>query len=203
MKTSALVMGVLAVLAWSSSNALAQGKGKEGDDGKSVKVRDAKAGQSQGGQGEKQTGPQGKKAGQTSEEVDQAKGKGKGQEKQAGAFQKQQRHELAKHMEQQARLNRIREIAVKKGDAEMIARVDKLIAKEQEVYNRKFGRLQGQPRASAGLEKAVKAPGGPNDLPALKVGTAPNAQKGKSGTGGDEGKKELKDTPAVPKQGKK
>jgi len=224
MKVSALVMCVLAVLAW-SSNALAQGKGKEKDDGTGVKGRDAKTGQV-----EKQTGAQkkmeqaaeevdkakGKKAEKVAEEADKAKGKkagkaseaadkgkGKGQEKQAGALQKQQQHDMAKHMEQQARLNRIREIAVKKGDTEMVARVDKLIAKEQEVYTRKLGKLQGQPRAAGALEKAAKTVGGPNDVGALKAGTAPDAQKGKSGKGGDEGKKESKEAPAAQKQEKK
>ena len=192
MKPSVFVMCMLCVLVWSGTTVLAQGKGKskEGGDGTSVKGRDAKPSQAQGGpqagdvnagkgagkggQREKQTGPQGKKEAQASEEVEKAKGKGKGHEQQAQAFQKQQRHELAKHMERQARLNRLREIAVKKGDAEMIARVDKLIAKEQEVYNRKLVQVQGQPRATpplpAGVDKAGKAPAGPNDLAARKEG---------------------------------
>jgi hypothetical protein len=78
---------------------------------------------------QKQGGPQGKKMEKAATDaVEQGKGKGKGkgkgQEKQAQAFQKQLQHEQAKHMERQARLARIRELAVKKGDAEMIARVD-------------------------------------------------------------------------------
>ena len=92
----------------------------------------------------KQGGAQGKK-GQTSTDTSD-KGKGKGREQQAQAFQKQQQKEQAKHMERQARLNRIRELAIKKGDTDMVARVDKLIAKENEVYTRKQGKMQGQPR---------------------------------------------------------
>lgn len=55
----------------------------------------------------------------------------------------------AKQLERQARLMRIRELAQQKGDAETVARVDKLIAKQNEVFNRKQTHLQGQKRAAA------------------------------------------------------
>jgi hypothetical protein len=223
MKPSVFVMCMLCVLVWSGATVLAQGKGKEGGDGTTVKGRDAKPNQAQGspqagdvntgkgagkgGQTEKQGGPQGKKAGQAAEEVEKGKGKGKGSDKQGQAFQKQQRHEQAKHMERQAKLNRLREIAVKKGDAEMIARVDKLIAKEQEVYNRKLTQVQGQARAMppmpAGGEKAGKAPAGPNDLAARKEGMAAPGQKGKAAGDAAEVKKEQKEAPAGQKREKK
>ena len=63
-------------------------------------------------------------------------------------MQKQMQHDQAKHLERQARLARIRELAVKKGDTEMVARVDKLIQKQQDVYNRKMQHMQGQKRAT-------------------------------------------------------
>jgi hypothetical protein len=85
-----------------------------------------------------------------------SQGKGKGQEKQAQALQKQLQHEQDKHMERVARLNRIRELALKKGDTETVARVDKLIAKEQEVYTRKQAKMQGQPRPH--LRRAEQRP---------------------------------------------
>jgi len=74
-------------------------------------------------------------------------GKGKEHQQQLQAFQKQLQHETAKHMERQARLTRIRELAVQKGDKEMIDRVDKLIAKENQVSSRKLEQLQQQHRA--------------------------------------------------------
>jgi len=130
----------------------------------------------QGGpaRGKKGGGSQGKKAGPSSETLE--KGKGKGGQQQLQVFQKQLQHEQAKHMERQARLARIRELAVQKGNAETIARVDKLIAKEQEVYGRKLQQMQGQQRASrqpgAGVQKGVTPPAGPTDVnkPQGKVG---------------------------------
>jgi hypothetical protein len=102
---------------------------------------------------------QGKKMGTVAgEAVEKGKGKGKGAEQQAKAFQKQLQQEQAKHMERVARLNRIRELALKQGDTTTVARVDKLIAKEQEVFGRKQVRIQGQPRATlppTGAEKTA------------------------------------------------
>ncbi len=201
MRRSVLGMSMLAVVLWTATGVLAQGQGK-GQGGDKERVRERPANKAQenapaaaenvdknAGKGkaakqadeglgkaaeQKQGGPQGKKGGKAATDaVEQGKGKGKGQEKQAQAFQKQLQHEQAKHLERQARLARLRELAVKKGDAEMIARVDKLIAKEQEVYTRKGGKMQGQPRATT--------PTGPNNVPPATVG--PNAaaeQKGKS-----------------------
>jgi hypothetical protein len=57
-------------------------------------------------------------------------------------------------MERHARLTRIRELAVQKGDAGMIARVDKLIAKERQVHQRKQTRVQQQRRVLMGLESS-------------------------------------------------
>ncbi len=67
---------------------------------------------------------------------------------QTESLKKQLQESNAKHMERLAKLNRIREIAVKENNKDMIARVDKLIAKENEVYGRKQSRMQGQPRAT-------------------------------------------------------
>jgi hypothetical protein len=178
MRISTLVACTLALVLWVGVGVRAEGKGKgkAGGEAASGKVRETKPVQGQGvppagdrnaGQGvgkpgrvEKQTGPQSKKAGPASGASEKGKGqaKGKDHEQQAQAFQKQQQHELAKHMERQARLNRIREIAVQKGDTEMIARVDKLIVKEQGVYGRKLQRLQGQARAAQPLPANVAKP---------------------------------------------
>ncbi len=105
----------------------------------------------------------------TAEETAQARGKN--HQQQLRAFEAQRQRQQAKHMERQARLARIRELAVQKGDAEMIARVDKLIAKENQVHERKQTRLQQQQRTMMGSESA----------PAQSVETTP---KGKSGAKG-------------------
>jgi len=76
-----------------------------------------------------------------------AETKGKAREQQMRAFEKQTQHDAAKHMERQARLARLRELAVQKGDAKMIARVDELIAKENKLHDRKLTKMQGQKRA--------------------------------------------------------
>ena len=68
-------------------------------------------------------------------------------------------------MERVAKLNRLRELAVKKDDKEMIARVDKLIAKEKEVSGRKQEQVQGQPRVTP---PAGPVTAGPNDVAGRK-----------------------------------
>jgi len=133
-----------------SEKAADQGQAAEKNAGK------GQAAAKNGGKG-KNGGPQGKKTDAAATDASaKGQGKGKGQEKQSEALQKQLQHEQAKHLERQARLNRIRELAVKKGDAEMVARVDKLIAQEKQVYDRKLGHTQGQPRAT-------QTPGAPSD----------------------------------------
>jgi len=97
------------------------------------------------------------------------KGKGQQHQQQLLALQKQKQHETAKHLERQARLNRILELAKQKGDKEMIARVDKLIAKENEVNSRKLTQLEQQNRALMG-EGAV---------PGTTVTPPPAGNKGK------------------------
>lgn len=195
---------MLAVLLWTGAHALAgskgQGKGQSKDAPTEVKDRTAEvqektqdlaknaeknmgkarkeakdiAEEAKGGKGGK-----GKDAEKLSDAVEKGKGKGKGAEKQLGAFQKQLQREQAKHMERAARLNRIRELAVQKGDAETVARVDKLIQKEQQVYDRKLKHLQGQPRATqqppAGTESVAPVPAVP--APGDSSTTVPNTQK--------------------------
>jgi hypothetical protein len=193
----------LAVVLWTGAGALAQGQGKGqggGDKGRG-KQQEAKAenakGNPQAGQeaqknvgkgkagkqgdenavtpGGPKQGGQGKKVGQAAETPE--KGKGKGHEQQSQALQKQLQREQAKHMERVARLSRIRELAVKKGDNDTVARVDKLIAKEQDVYSRKLQQVEGQNRATqqlgpqpgAAAKQGVTPPAGPNEVGKGKV----------------------------------
>jgi hypothetical protein len=200
-----------AIVLWASAGAQGQGKGQGGTDkqrgpqaGKAPVSPPAadQAAEKNAGKGKaakqadesaaKRGGTPGKKGPASTEAPD--KGKGKGRDQQARAFQKQQQKEQAKHMERQARLNRIRELAVKKGDTEMVARVDKLIAKENEVYSRKQGKMLGQPRATGmtGADKTGPATTGPNDVGTRKGKSAAAEQKGKAGKQAEEGTKEPK-----------
>jgi hypothetical protein len=89
-----------------------------------------------------------------------AETRGKAHEQQMRAFEKQAQQDVAKHMERQARLARIRELAVQKGDDKMVARVDELIAKENQLHERKLLKMQGQKRAGGTLPPTeVPGPG--------------------------------------------
>jgi len=199
MKRTMVAVCVLFVLAWVTADVLGQGKGKDRPGRPTDRVAnpnkaaetakpDANA-PAADAKGTPNVNKGGK--GKTKDALDQGQGKGKaakdlppgtkgpadkgqggkGQQHQQQllALQKQQQHEAAKHLERQARLTRIRELAVKKGDKEMIARVDKLIAKENEVNSRKLEQLQQQHRALLG--------GGA--VPGTSVTPPPVGKKGK------------------------
>ncbi|MEN6575082.1 MAG: hypothetical protein ABFD90_01975 [Phycisphaerales bacterium] len=133
----------------------------------------------------KQGGPSNKDAARPSDAMEKGKALGKEGAKQGQAFQKQLQHEDAKHMSRRARLVRIRELAAQKGDTEMVARVEKLMEKEQHVHNRKLQRLHGQPRATqqppAGAQPGV-APGTKPD-----PGRAPQGAPGEKKETGNQG----------------
>jgi len=214
MKRTILLLCVLSVLSWAAGSVLAQGKGK-GREGRTANPNksgqaakaDANAPAAEKKADKKATTPQdvekaakekgkgamdqaqtkGKAAkDQATDKAAEAKGKGKGQEQQMRAFEKQIQHEAAKHMERQARLSRIRELAVKKGDTKMVAQVDELIAKENQLYDRKLQQMQAQKRAGETLPPtdASKPKGGKGkgkaEKPAGEAGkpaeTKPEAQ---------------------------
>jgi 2-oxoglutarate dehydrogenase E2 component (dihydrolipoamide succinyltransferase) len=85
--------------------------------------------------------------------------KAKGQEQQAKTREMQAQRDTAKHMDRQARLQRIRELAVQKGDTKMVAQVDQLIAKENQLYDLKLKKAQGQTRAAGTPLPGVGAQG--------------------------------------------
>ena len=105
--------------------------------------------------------------------------RGKDHQQQIRAFDKQLQHEHAKHLRRVARLTRIRALAAKKGDVEMLARIDKLTTREREVFGRKVLRVQEQRRAMTQSGEAVVGAGPDPDLP--KVETRPAREK----AGGD------------------
>jgi len=124
-----------------------------------------------------------KQQGKMAKKADEMAAKGKGQQQRLEAFQKQLLQERDKHMARQARLARIRELAVKKGDNEMVARVDKLIAKENSLFDRKSKRLQ---QRSTGAEQggpAVPPPQG-NVAPKPPEGAGPASAPSMGGPGG-------------------
>jgi hypothetical protein len=219
MKLSTVVTCMLAVVLWVGAGALAQGQGKGqrgGDKGrdkqKEVKAESAKGNAQAGATARKDVGkgktgqpadesavapggPQGKKGGKAvTDAVEKGKGKGPGQ--QAQALQRQVRQEQAKHMERLARLNRIRELAQKKGDKDMIARVDKLLLKEQEVYNRKLQQVQSQRRAMTPQPETTLQPPATPPAPAGPGQSGKAAVRGaKEKAGGDEARPEPKKAP--------
>ena len=83
--------------------------------------------------------------------------KGKGHKQQLEAVLKQLSHEEAKHLKRVARLQRIRELAEAKGNIATIERIDKLMGKEQNRYERKTRRmLEREQRILALTEQALE-----------------------------------------------
>ncbi|MHC4220860.1 MAG: hypothetical protein ACYST9_00440, partial [Planctomycetota bacterium] len=58
------------------------------------------------------------------------------------AIKKQFTHEEAKHLQRKARLEQMRELASEEGNTEAVERIDKLISKEQQRYDRKKQTMQ-------------------------------------------------------------
>ena len=67
--------------------------------------------------------------------------RGKGHQQQIRAFEKQMLHEQAKYLQRKARFNRIRELAMKKGNTDVLERLRTLEEKEQGRYNKKHKRM--------------------------------------------------------------
>ncbi len=189
MKRSGLWLCMFGIVLWAGAVALAQDQGR-GRGGAAGQARDlaAQAGGTQNKapaadanamdkvKAAKQDADAAKGgAAQRGKAIEEAQGKAKGQMgQQAEALKKQMQATRGKHLERLARLNRLREIAEKKGDKEMLARIDKLIAKQNEVFGRRQNIMQGQPRSST-------LPTGPNDV------------AGRKGPAGKDAKPDVKD----------
>ena len=168
MKRTILSLLVVSLLAWTAGAVLAQGQGKGKEQGSGAarantpgqmakvdanapaaekKMQDAGKGAREKAKDAVEQGQARGKAMREDMKGKMAETQGKAHEQQMRAFEKQAQQRTAKHMERLARLNRIRELAVQKGDQNMIARVDKLIAQENQIFDRKLLKLQGQNRA--------------------------------------------------------
>ena len=100
--------------------------------------------------------------------VEKGAGKGKRHQQQMTAIGKQMLREDAKHRKRLVRLRRIRVLAVKEGATKVVERVDKLLGKERQRYERKLQRMVGRKEKSLQLgekslgreaQKAVKQAG--------------------------------------------
>ncbi|MHC4260147.1 MAG: hypothetical protein ACYSTF_07040 [Planctomycetota bacterium] len=88
-------------------------------------------------QGTKRKAGEGLKAGSDANRPTDKAARVKGRERQFEILQKKTAQEEAKHMRRQARLQRIRELAVAEGKTDIVARVDKLLQRENERYAKK------------------------------------------------------------------
>lgn len=89
--------------------------------------------------------------------------RGKEHQQQIMALDKQMVREKAKFLRSTARLKRIRELAVEKGDTRIVERVDKLIAKAQQINSDKHKRILERKKKVMQLSEA--APG--RDIPKI------------------------------------
>lgn len=119
--------------------------------------------------------------------------RGKDHQQQIRALDKQLQHDHAKHLRRVARLTRIRALAAEKGDAEMLARIDKLTVRERDVYGRKVLQMQEQRRAMTQSGEAVVGPGAPGQP---KVETKPAREKAGGDIDPDDEAKGIKDEAA-------
>jgi hypothetical protein len=69
------------------------------------------------------------------------------------ALGEQAAHAEAKHLERTARLERIRELAEKEGDAKTLERVNALMKKEQQRYETKTSRIDARRDRAAQFER--------------------------------------------------
>jgi len=90
-------------------------------------------------------------------------GTGRDYQKQLSELQKQLNHEEQKHLERVAKMKRIRELATSKNATATVARVEKLIKKEQMRYDSKLQRTQMRINMIKRLEARKLEPRAPDD----------------------------------------
>ena len=103
----------------------------------------------------------GKEKGKAKENVT---AKGKEHQQQMKALEKQMMHEEAKFLRSIARLKRIRELAAEQGNTKVVERVDKLIAKSQQINSDKHKRMQEKKQKILQLSEGKSGPDIPKVL---------------------------------------
>ncbi len=103
----------------------------------------------------------GKEKGKAKENVT---AKGKEHQQQMKALEKQMMHEEAKFHRSIARLKRIRELAAEQGNTKVVERVDKLIAKAQQINSDKHKRMQEKKQKMLQLSEDKPGPDIPKVL---------------------------------------
>ena len=168
---------IVLVLTWSSLLLLAQGKGKGKGRGRAVKQRQTKEVEEKGADKDKKArtvrddtgrGRRGRRLKRRAvekslgrgkrkvAEKDTAKLKGREHQQQIKALEKQMLHELAKHRKRAARLQRILALAKEQGSTGTVARVNKLLERERQRYDRKARRMQQRKQKALGIaEKSL------------------------------------------------
>jgi hypothetical protein len=89
--------------------------------------------------------------------------RGKDHAQQLKALEQQLTQIEQKHLERVAKLNRIRELAVKKDAKDVVGRVDKLLQKEQRLHGRKQERMQTRMSKFRRLEEGKSGRGVPGE----------------------------------------
>jgi len=103
----------------------------------------------------------GKEKGKAKENVT---AKGKEHQQQTKALEKQVVHEEAKFLRSIARLKRIRELAAEQGNTKVVERVDKIIAKAQQINSDKHKRMQEKKQKILQLSEGKSGPDIPKVL---------------------------------------
>jgi hypothetical protein len=139
-------------------------KGKAAEKDRSIDKSKTDEGTSRGrNKGEAAEGAvdKGKEKGKAKENVT---AKGKEHQQQMKALEKQMMHEEAKFLRSIARLKRIRELAAEQGNTKVVERVDKLIAKAQQINSDKHKRMQERKQKVLQLSEGKSGPDIPRVL---------------------------------------
>ena len=184
MKKVLLTFLIIIVILWAYGVSSAKGKDAGGQENKrSEKLQEE--GKAKGKAAEKDSGidksktdegiSRGRNKGEAAEGVvDKGKEKGKAKEnvtakgkehqQQMKALEKQMVHEETKFNRSIARLKRIRELAAAQGDTKVVERVDKLIAKAQQINSDKNKRMQESKQKILQLSEGKSVPDTPKVL---------------------------------------
>ena len=179
---------IVLVLLWSVGTVFAKKESKGGQGKRARKVQEKSRSEDKGKAVEKDTGGD-KTVKRDASRSEGKSSKGKGHQRQLEALEKQMVQEEAKHLKRAARLERIRDLANEGGDTKVVARVNKLLEKEQQRYDRKRQRMQERKQKTQQLGEDV----GEDDQKTMKKGKSESKGKGK-GKSDDKGERKGKDS---------